>query len=99
MKTTVNLNDFRQAFKDYGREDQFSYDGLEALFNYIEEGELFGDEEYTLDVIELCCAFSEYDSMEAFQMDYGDEYQTLEDIEYQTIVIMVNDSKFIIQQF
>lgn len=45
MKQTINIHQFRQAFQDMGRIKQFSYDGLEVLFNYIEACERDEDEE------------------------------------------------------
>lgn len=33
---TVNLHQFRQAFIDMGRKDQFSYTGLKMLYDYLE---------------------------------------------------------------
>ena len=59
MKTTVNLYDFRQAFNDMGRGEQYSYDGLRILFEYLEQlGDDIG-EEIELDVIALCCEYDE----------------------------------------
>ncbi len=60
MKQTINKSDFREAFAAMGRGDQFSYAGLGALFDYLEELERDTGEEYELDVIALCCDFSEY---------------------------------------
>jgi len=82
-----------------GRENQFSYDGLGALFNHLEEMERDIGEEMELDVIGICCDFSEYENIKEFQENYGDEYQTIEDIEDQTTVIPVDGDRFIIQQF
>lgn len=59
MKQNVFLPQFRDAFKNMGRQDQFSYKALEILFNYLEESEDGSGEEYTLDVIALCCEYSE----------------------------------------
>jgi antirestriction protein len=55
MKQTVYLDDFRQAFHNMDRGNQFSYEGLELLYDYLEEC----DEDMELDVIALCCDFSE----------------------------------------
>jgi hypothetical protein len=57
MKTTVNIYTFREAFNRMGRGDQFSYEGLAVLFDYLEQFE----DEYELDVIALCCEFAEDD--------------------------------------
>ena len=37
MIQTINVSDFRDAFKACGRADQFSYEGLGALFDYLED--------------------------------------------------------------
>ena len=63
MKITINESIFKDQFRLHGRKDQFSYNGLTALYNYLEEA--FDDSseyEYNLDVIGLCCEFSEYDN-------------------------------------
>lgn len=58
MKTTVSIYDFRREFMDI-RPNNFSYEGLSILFDYLEElGDSCG-EEIELDVIALCCDFSE----------------------------------------
>lgn len=59
MKQTINLYQFRDAFNRMDRADAFSYEGLEILFNGIEEFEEDTNEEWELDVIALCCDFSE----------------------------------------
>ena len=58
MKQTVNIYTFREAFNRMGRGDNFSYEGLELLFDYLEEFEQDG-EEHEMDVIALCCEFAE----------------------------------------
>ena len=60
MKQTVSNTGFHQAFSDYNRKDNFSSDGLDALFEYLEEMENGLGEEIELDVIGLCCDYSEY---------------------------------------
>lgn len=62
MKTTVNFSEFRDSFQQI-RPDNFSYDGQKILFNYFEEFEEDTGEEFELDVIAICCDFSE-DSFE-----------------------------------
>jgi hypothetical protein len=104
MKQSINEHKFRDAFHKMGRGEQFSYDGLTALYDYLEQYEDDTGQEIELDVIALCCDFTEYDSLAEFQEDYGEDYQTMEDIEYQTIVIKndttdIKDTSFIIQRF
>lgn len=59
MKQTINLYQFRDAFQRMDRADAFSYEGLEVLFNGLEEFEEDTNQEMELDVIALCCDFSE----------------------------------------
>lgn len=66
MKTTIDtVSQFRDAFHNAGRATQFSYEGLELLFNYLEEV----DADYELDVVALCCDYSE-DSVADIARDY-----------------------------
>ena len=98
MKQTVSLYDFERAFKDFDR-DNFSYDGLKALFEYLEEYEDDTGEELELDVIALCCDYTEYDSLKDFNDDYGTKYSEIEQVEDKTQVIQIDDNSFIIQQY
>ena len=100
MKTTINEYQFEQAFVKAGRGEQFSREALKALFEYLEEYEDDGGEEIEPDVIALCCEFTEYEDIEDFQSTYGTEYETIEDIEYQTIVIPIASTNgFIVADF
>jgi hypothetical protein len=56
---TVSLHDFRQAFRDYNRSDNFSHEGLEVLFDYLEGFSEDLGESIELDVIALCYRYSE----------------------------------------
>ena len=97
MKESVNFSRFCDAFQM--RKENFSYEGKQALFDYLEQLEEDTGEEIELDVISLCCEYTEYDCLEDFQTEYGKEYENLEAIEEQTFVIRIADGKFIIQCF
>jgi hypothetical protein len=100
MKQTINFYDFEQAFKQHGRIDSFTYQGLKALFGYLEDLEEAIEEELELDVIALCCDFTEYESLAEFQDNYGaEDYPGLESIAENTIVIEIDSDSFIIQAF
>ena len=99
MIRTIDNIEFIDAFRKMGRIDNFSFRGLVALYEYLEMlGEDLG-QPIELDVIALCCEYAEYDNLEEFQADYGDEYETIEDIQNATTVIMIDDDSFIIRQF
>ena len=99
MKTTINNYQFHRAFEQI-RPNNFSYVGLNALFDYLEQYEKDCGEELELDVDALCCDFTEYENLEEYQNAYNaEDYETIEDIEYCTTVIRVGDDGFIIQNF
>ena len=56
---TVNFSDFCDAFRAMGRNENFSYDGKRALFDMLEEYSDDTGVPCELDVIALCCEFSE----------------------------------------
>lgn len=58
MKQTIDLYTFRDEFMKI-RPNNFSYVGLEVLFEYLEQLEDDCEEEMTLDVIALCCDYAE----------------------------------------
>jgi hypothetical protein len=68
MKQTIGLRQFQDAFHHAGRADNFSYEGMELLFNHLEEC----DPDMELDVVAICCDYSE-DSPEAIIDAYGIE--------------------------
>ena len=59
MKQTIDNSDFRRAFTDYGRTENFSNAGLDLLFDYFESLEQDSGDEIELDVIAICCEYNE----------------------------------------
>ena len=94
MQTTVNQTDFIDAFKKL-RPDNFSYEGLVALYNYIENFEQDTGEEENLDVIMLCCSYSEYKDLEEYKQSYS-SINSIKDIQDATTYIPIpNTQRFI----
>jgi hypothetical protein len=94
MKTTVNIYTFREAFNRMGRGDQFSYEGLELLFDYLESLEEDGSGEYELDVINFCCDFAE-DTAETIAINYSIDLEGLlhdPDAVYDCVIEYLSDS-------
>ena len=74
MKITINEAMFKDQFRLHGRKDQFSSEGLTALYKHLEEAfDEDSENGYVLDVISLCCDFSEYDNA----LDAGLNYNRL----------------------
>ena len=105
MIKTINEYDFIDAFRKMGRTANFSNSGLIALYEYLT---MLGDDlgqPIELDVIALCCEFTEYDNLEEFEADYGREFSNIDkrfkySIEDTTTMIPIEGTdSFIIQNF
>lgn len=86
MKTTVSRYDFERAFVDADRKENFSYEGLKALFDYLEDYEEQTGEEIELDVIALCCDYAEdtvADIARNYSIDLNDADPEADDYEDQ----------------
>ena len=105
---TVTMSTFRDHFN---RSDQyknnFSYEGLEALYNYLWDLSEDVGENIEMDYVAFCCEYSEFENLKDFQDQYGDEYKSIDDIREKTTVIEVGqwsfplnkNERFIIQNF
>jgi hypothetical protein len=90
MKTTLSVYDFRDAFVRAGRKDQFSYEALELIYNWLEDN----DPDYDLDVIGLCCELAEQ-SPEAIAADYSydiDENENDDEIAKQVMEFLCDQT-------
>jgi hypothetical protein len=99
MKQNVSPYDFRDAFAWHGKEDNFSKEGLDLLYDHLIDLEENTGIETELDVIAICRAFTEYRNLKEFQDNYGEQYRAIKDIEEVTRVIRINDDAFIVQNF
>jgi hypothetical protein len=95
--TTVSINDFHNAFA-FIRPDNFTYEALDALYDYIYEVASMTGDTYELDVIGLCCDWSEYASFEELQKDYCD-IDTLEELDDKTMVLGLDNGGLVLQTF
>jgi hypothetical protein len=64
MYIEANFHLFQSEFIALGRDNQFSYEGLRALFDYLEELEITSLTPIEIDVIELYCEFEEVEGDE-----------------------------------
>jgi hypothetical protein len=97
MKQDINLYQFRDAFRDYGRGDQFTYQGLGVLFESLEQyGEGSFGIEVCLDVIALCCDFSE-ESWEDIASYYSIDLSDCEDDDEKHDIVLdyLNDNTMV----
>ena len=96
MKTTVYFSEFRDYFHEI-LPDNFSYEALRILFDYLEEFEESTGEEVEFDVIAICCDFSE-DSYENIADLYGIEIDINEnddEIKQQVIDFLQSEGAYV----
>jgi len=97
MKQTMNEFDFKNEFKKI-RPDNFSYDGLTALYDHLIQYEEDCDTELEFDPIAYCCEYTEFDSFEDVKINY--DIKTLEELQDNTTVLKIpNTERLIIQNY
>jgi hypothetical protein len=79
MITTINLNQFREAFREV-RPNNFSLDGTWTLYEYLPVYEEATGDELELDVIAICCDFAE-DTWQNIASYYSIDLSSAEDDE------------------
>ena len=113
MKKTISEWEFIDEFKNNNTyKENFSIEGLMALYDYLVEYEECISDEIELDVIALCCEYSEYKSANEAAKRYNGAVEASKDfddedreaaalawLEDQTTVIPVNGGGVIIQDF
>lgn len=102
MKQTIGIGNFLDSFATSSYKDNFSYNGLNTLFEYLEELEDSNGEEMEFDMIALCCDFSEdtleyfieYHKLDIDASDFDEEGykdEAIELLEGETTVLIVED--------
>jgi len=108
MKITVTEIRFIYTFKfNATLKDNFSNEGLKALFSYLVESEKETGQEMEFSPVSICLDFAEYGSLSDFIQNHPD-YEGLEPKEIEnrlrkktTVIIVHNDFEngFIVQDF
>ena len=100
MIKTINFSEFCDAFKNYDRDNNFSYDGKRALFDYLENYEEETGEKIELDIIALCCEYNEYKNLTEYLKDYSSQHdeQNFNKINDETIKETDDDFKTRIEE-
>jgi hypothetical protein len=100
---TLSFSDFVDQFDKKGRKDQFSIDALRELYDYYNDDDFSQFENYQLDVIEICCDWSEYNkeeflsrfdiNLDDYRIDSIDDFnflksdKILDDLNYQFLLV------------
>lgn len=109
---TLSKSSFIDAFKQSSRKDQFSYEALEAIFDYLEEYSDSTGEPVELDIVGICCEWSEAhwsDIAREYSIDLNDFVDDEDDderiqavygfISDNTTVIDLGEGQFVYVQF
>jgi hypothetical protein len=75
-QTIDTASQFRDQFHRYGRGDQFSYEALGLIFDYLSDC----GSDVELDVVGICCEFAE-ESWDQITTNYSFDIDSLEDLE------------------
>jgi len=102
---TMTQSDFQDAFKD----EEFSYDATEALFNFYEEVSDSMEEPFEFDQVAIRCDWYEYDNLSQAYMEYeaqdsgndtlGNDELMREYFEDRTTVIELDNGHVLLQAF
>jgi predicted ArsR family transcriptional regulator len=109
VQTLHTASQFADAFKQSARAAQFSYEALEAIYDYLEELSDSCGEPIEFDVVAICCEFAE-SSLSDIAESYNIKLEGLEGEdrieavvsyleEHTMIVDMLNDEAIVFVQF
>jgi hypothetical protein len=69
MYQSINFSSFCDAFRSLDRNEQFTYNAKRALFDYLEDMESQTGQPVELDVVAICCEYSE-STFDEIRRDY-----------------------------
>lgn len=106
---TLSKSSFIDAFEQSSRKDQFSYEALEAIFDYLEEYSDSTGENVEFDIVGICCEWAEM-TWQDVAMSYGvdlsqctDDDERMGEIESflcdNTQFLELSSGVFVFQQF
>lgn len=97
---TFNESDFINEFKAYNRQDNFSIEGLRILFESLEQTAIDCGVNIEMDVIALCCEYSEdslYDIVSNYDLDVTDLAN--DDLVVEMVTEYLHDNTFVCGQY
>jgi len=93
MKETINEAQFVSGFMQGQYKNNFSYEGLRCLYEYLTQLEEDMDDELNYDIVVIACDFNEYENAKEFndyydllsREDYDDDDDFKKDLEEEII--------------
>ncbi len=106
---TLTKSAFIDAYKQSSRKDQFSYEALEAIFDYLESYSEDSGENVEFDIVGICCDWTEEhwsDIAQNYSIDLSeceDDAERIEAVrdhlEYKTQCVELSDGSFVYVNF
>lgn len=90
VQSINSVYQLRESFRLAGRMDQFSYEGLEVLFDYLEELSEDTGETIELDPVALCCEYYE-SSIEELIDNYNIDLSEVDKDDPDSIINVVRE--------
>lgn len=90
MYEKITKSMFHDAFRNYDRLDNFSYEAREALYDYLIDLEDMNEQPIELDIISLCCHYS-HDKIKNVLKDY--RLESLDELGQETSIIWVSEDE------
>lgn len=90
VQSINSVYQFREAFRLAGRMDQFSYEGLEVLFDYLDNLSEDIGEPIELDVVALCCEYYESSIQELID-NYNIDVSEVDEDDPDSIIEVVRE--------
>ena len=97
MMYTVTEDNFRNTFLMSDYKNNFSYDGLTALYDYFSELEAGTGQTIEFDLVGIACEYSEL-TIEELRDKYSIDKDVIEYLQENTIVIEIENSDSVIIQ-
>ena len=86
MKQSINFSQFIDAFHAHDRYDDYGYEALKVIFEYLEQYEEETGSEIELDVIAICCDYNA-EHYTDIASNYSIDLEGLDDDEAKQAVI------------
>ena len=90
VQSINNVHQFREAFRIAGRMDQLSHEGLEVLFDYLDNLSEDIGEPIELDVVALCCDYYESSIQELID-NYNIDPSEVDEDDQDSIIEVVRE--------
>ena len=97
VSVLYNASDLEAMFKEWDRENSFTRVGIETLFEHLEELSEGIGEDIKIDVIALCCDYSEYDDIDDYNEQNGTGYASWDEAEENDVYVVQFDRQVFVK--